>query len=120
MENEKITSVQMMMLLYPAITTTAILLVPGVTAQHAQQDMWLSPIWASLIGFLTVHITVQLYRLYPKKHRLNIAWISLVRFSASSSACFCYFFIFMSPRLLSANTESLSSVTFCFARRLTL
>ncbi|TCK05540.1 UNVERIFIED_ORG: spore germination protein KB [Anoxybacillus amylolyticus] len=67
MEKGKITSMQMMLLLYPTIMATAILLVPGVTAQHAKQDMWLSPIWASLIGFLTVYITVWLHRLYPKK-----------------------------------------------------
>ncbi|OQP05941.1 spore gernimation protein [Geobacillus sp. 46C-IIa] len=67
MEKGKITSVQMMLLLYPAITATAILLVPGVTAQHARQDMWLSPVWASLIGFLTVYVSVQLHRLYPQK-----------------------------------------------------
>ncbi|MGP3561745.1 GerAB/ArcD/ProY family transporter [Geobacillus sp. BK01] len=67
MEKGKITSTQMMLLLYPAIVATAILLVPGVTAQHAEQDMWLSPFWASLIGFLTVHLSVQLHGLYPKK-----------------------------------------------------
>ncbi|NNU83997.1 spore gernimation protein [Geobacillus sp. BMUD] len=67
MEKEKITSVQMMFLLYPTVIATAILIVPGVTAHHAKQDMWISPLWASLAGFLAVYITVRLHRLYPKK-----------------------------------------------------
>ncbi|MBB6283229.1 GerAB/ArcD/ProY family transporter [Geobacillus subterraneus] len=67
MESGKITPVQMAMLLYAVITPTAVLLVPGAIARHAKQDMWLSPFWASLIGFLTVYIVVQLHRLYPNK-----------------------------------------------------
>jgi len=67
MENGKITPVQMALLLYAVITPTAVLLVPGAIARHAKQDMWLSPFWASLIGFLTVYMVVQLHRLYPNK-----------------------------------------------------
>ncbi|AGT32541.1 hypothetical protein M493_11465 [Geobacillus genomosp. 3] len=67
MGNGKITSVQMMLLLYATVTPTAILLVPQATAQHAKQDMWLSPLWASVIGFLTIYVVVELHRLYPNK-----------------------------------------------------
>jgi spore germination protein KB len=54
-------------MMYPTIIATGILLVPAITTRHAKQDMWLSPLWASFIGFLTVYIAVQLNHLYPKK-----------------------------------------------------
>ncbi|BDG36578.1 endospore germination permease [Saccharococcus caldoxylosilyticus] len=66
-EKGKISAAQMGMMMYPTIIATAILLVPAITARHAKQDMWLSPLWASLIGFLTVYITVRLHELYPEK-----------------------------------------------------
>jgi spore germination protein KB len=66
-EKGKISAAQMGMMMYPTIIATAILLVPAITARHAKQDMWLSPLWASLIGFLIVHIAVQLHQLYPEK-----------------------------------------------------
>ncbi len=50
-EKGKISAAQMAMMMYPTIIATAILLVPAITARHANQDMWLSPLWASLIGF---------------------------------------------------------------------
>jgi spore germination protein KB len=66
-EKGKISAAQMAMMMYPTIIATAILLVPAITARHANQDMWLSPLWASLVGFLTVHIAVRLHQLYPQK-----------------------------------------------------
>lgn len=66
-EKGKISAAQMGIMMYPTIIATAILLVPAITARHAKQDMWLSPFWASLIGFLTVYIAVQLHQLYPQK-----------------------------------------------------
>ncbi|MEH7125179.1 endospore germination permease [Bacillus sp. JJ1532] len=65
MEKGKISSLQMAMLMYPTIVATAILSVPSLTAKFAQQDLWLSPILASIIGFVTVYITVSLHKLYP-------------------------------------------------------
>jgi spore germination protein KB len=66
-EKGKISAAQMGMMMYPTIIATAILLVPAITARHAKQDMWLSPFWASFIGFLTVYIAVRLHHLYPQK-----------------------------------------------------
>ncbi|MBB5323422.1 spore germination protein (amino acid permease) [Anoxybacillus tepidamans] len=67
MEKGKISAVQMGIIMHPAITATAILLVPAITAHDAKQDMWISPFWASLVGFLTVYIAVQLHNRYPQK-----------------------------------------------------
>ncbi|MFK2826917.1 endospore germination permease [Bacillus sp. B190/17] len=65
MEKGKISSLQMAMLLYPTIVATAILSVPSITAKYAKQDLWMSPIIASFIGFITVFIAVRLHKLYP-------------------------------------------------------
>lgn len=66
-EKGKISSLQMGILLYPTILATALLSVPSATAKLAKNDLWLSPIWASLIGFITVYIAIKLYKFYPKQ-----------------------------------------------------
>lgn len=63
----RISYLQMALIMYATIVATAILYIPFITAQHAKRDLWLSPIWGSLSGFLIVLIIVKLYKLYPKK-----------------------------------------------------
>lgn len=66
-EEGKISSFQMGIIMYPAIVATAILILPSITPAHAGRDMWLSPVWASITGFLTVYIVYRLNRLFPKE-----------------------------------------------------
>ncbi|MBO0997339.1 endospore germination permease [Bacillus sp. SD075] len=67
MEKGKISSLQMAFMMYPTIVATAILGVPSITAKYAKTDLWLSPILASLIGYVTVYIAYKLHKLYPKQ-----------------------------------------------------
>ena len=67
MEKGKISSLQMAVMMYPTIVATAILTVPSITAKYAKNDLWLSPIWASFIGYITVYIVCQLHKLYPNQ-----------------------------------------------------
>ncbi|WHY57486.1 GerAB/ArcD/ProY family transporter [Peribacillus simplex] len=67
MEKGKISSLQMAFMMYPTIVATAIIGVPGITAKYAKTDLWLSPIFAALIGYLTVYIAYKLHQLYPKQ-----------------------------------------------------
>ncbi|MFD6440836.1 endospore germination permease [Peribacillus sp. NPDC060186] len=67
MEKGKISSLQMAFMMYPTIVATAILGVPSITAKYAETDLWLSPILAALIGYLTVYIAIKLHKLYPKQ-----------------------------------------------------
>ncbi|MFE4812869.1 endospore germination permease [Peribacillus simplex] len=67
MEKGKISSLQMAFMMYPTIVATAILGVPSITAKYAKTDLWLSPIFAALIGFLTVYIAYKLHQIYPKQ-----------------------------------------------------
>ncbi|MFC4770291.1 GerAB/ArcD/ProY family transporter [Effusibacillus consociatus] len=67
LEKGRISAFQMGIMMHPTIVATALLLLPAITAKHAERDMWLSPIWASLIGFLTVYLAYRLNNLYPKE-----------------------------------------------------
>ncbi|WP_026574188.1 GerAB/ArcD/ProY family transporter [Bacillus sp. UNC438CL73TsuS30] len=64
-ERGKISPTQMALMMNPAISATVLLLVPAITAKLAHQDLWLSPIWASVIGFLVLFVAHQLNKLYP-------------------------------------------------------
>ncbi|XEC94703.1 endospore germination permease [Paenibacillus tarimensis] len=65
LEKGKISALQMGIMMYPTVIATALLLVPAITTHHAGRDMWISPLWASLVGFLTVYFAGQLNKLYP-------------------------------------------------------
>lgn len=80
LERGKISASQMALMMYPAISATVLLLVPAITAKHAKQDLWLSPIWASLIGFLTVFIAHKLNSLYPKETIIEYSELILGKF----------------------------------------
>ncbi|MBS4202102.1 endospore germination permease [Bacillus sp. FJAT-49732] len=67
MEKGRISSLQMAMLIYPTIVATAILSVPSITANYAPHDLWMSPIFSSVVGFVTVFTAYKLYKLYPKE-----------------------------------------------------
>jgi len=66
-EKGRISSFQMAIIMNPAIIATGILLVPSLTAAKAERDMWISPIWGSIFGFLIVFVTFQLHKQFPKE-----------------------------------------------------
>lgn len=79
-EKGRISAFQMAIMMHPTIIATAILLVPAITGKFAKQDMWISPIWASFAGFLSVYIANQLNKRYPKENVIQysekiIGWI---------------------------------------------
>lgn len=57
----------MAIMMYLVVVGTGIIFIPGITAKYAKQDMWLSPILASLAGILAVCTAFQLHKLYPKQ-----------------------------------------------------
>ncbi|MFP3121910.1 spore germination protein [Ectobacillus funiculus] len=65
-EKGKISALQMGMMIYSAIIATGILFLPNNMFNYAGRDMWISPIWSSVIGFVTVFVAVRLNKLYPK------------------------------------------------------
>jgi spore germination protein KB len=64
-EKGKMSAFQVAIILYATVLATAILIVPSLTSRIAGKDLWLSPVWASLVGFFTVYDAIQLHKLYP-------------------------------------------------------
>ncbi|MGM0890318.1 MAG: GerAB/ArcD/ProY family transporter [Bacillota bacterium] len=93
MEKGKISSLQMAIMMYPTIVATAVLGLPSITAKYAQNDLWLSPILASLIGYVTVYIAYKLHELYPKQTVIQFSEHILGRFAGKFSVFYSYFFI---------------------------
>jgi spore germination protein KB len=66
-ERGRISYLELALIMYGTVAATAVLYIPYITAQEAKRDLWLSPIWGSLSGFLIVMIIVKLSKLYPRK-----------------------------------------------------
>ncbi|HEX7057353.1 MAG TPA: endospore germination permease [Bacilli bacterium] len=79
-EKGKISSFQMAIMMHPTILATAILLVPSITAKHAKQDLWMSPIWAAVSGIVTAYLAYRLCQLYPQKTLIEYSEALLGRF----------------------------------------
>ncbi|MGG1661073.1 GerAB/ArcD/ProY family transporter [Brevibacillus sp. NRS-1366] len=67
LRQEKISAGQLGLMMFFAVAASAVTNVPGITGKYAQNDLWLSPIWASIIGYLTVYIAFSLNKLYPNQ-----------------------------------------------------
>ncbi|WP_223594148.1 GerAB/ArcD/ProY family transporter [Neobacillus bataviensis] len=67
LEQGKISALQMAIMMNPTILATGLLLVPAITAKSAKQDLWLSPIWASFMGFMIVFVAYRLHKFYPNE-----------------------------------------------------
>lgn len=66
-EKGKISAFQMAAMLYSMPVATGIVLLPAITGKHAGRDLWVSPIAASIVGFLLVLIGIRLNKLYPNQ-----------------------------------------------------
>ncbi|PYI57335.1 GerAB/ArcD/ProY family transporter [Paenibacillus flagellatus] len=66
-ERGKISAFQMAMMLYAMPIVTGVVLLPAITAKHAEQDLWLVPLIASPVGLFLVLIAGRLEALYPNK-----------------------------------------------------
>ncbi|GAB7388765.1 endospore germination permease [Bacillaceae bacterium] len=84
----------MAVMMYPTILATAILIVPAITGKHAERDMWLSPVWASCMGFFTVYLAYRLHRLYPQLTLIQYCEKILGRI-AGKLLGFLYLFFFL-------------------------
>ena len=92
MEKGKISSLQMAVMIYPAIIATSIISVPSIVAKYAKNDLWISPIFASVIGFVTVYIAYELHKLYPKQTVIQFSEQIMGRFVGKMISLFILFF----------------------------
>ncbi|QQZ08723.1 GerAB/ArcD/ProY family transporter [Heyndrickxia vini] len=63
----RISSIQMAVVMYPTIIATGIINLPLLTGYVSRKDSWISPIWATLIGFISVIVAYQLNKKFPEK-----------------------------------------------------
>jgi spore germination protein KB len=66
LDKTKISAFQMALIMYSVILATGIITLPGISAQYADNDFWMTPLIASIPGILAIFIAIQLHRLYPK------------------------------------------------------
>ena len=113
MEKGKISSLQMAFMMYPTIVATAVLGVPSITAKYAKNDLWLSPILASLIGYVTVYIAYKLHKLYPKQTVIQFSEHIMGRFAGKILGfLFLFFYIQITGQITIKSTQNLLSTLF--------
>ncbi len=94
MEKGRVSAFQMAVMMYPTIVATAILNVPSITGKYAKNDLWLSPILASIIGYMTVYLAYKLHQLYPKQTVIQFSEHILGRF-AGKTLSFLFIFLYI-------------------------
>lgn len=99
-EKGKISAFQMASLVYLWVLATAVLTIPGITAKFAERDMWLSPIFGSLIGFLTVFIMCKLHKYYPNQTIIQYSERILGKIPGKAMGFIFLFLIFHSDILI--------------------
>ncbi|MBB5175118.1 GerAB/ArcD/ProY family transporter [Texcoconibacillus texcoconensis] len=99
-EKGKISAFQMSILMYPAIIATGILIIPSITAQEAGRDLWVSPIFASSLGFLTAYIAIKLHQHYPGKSVIQYSQDILGTFLGKIIGLLYIFFILHSNGII--------------------
>lgn len=77
MIHQKISSKQMAVFMFPAIMATAILGVPSITMKFGGHDMWLSPIWASVVGFMAILVAYRLNLKFPDQSMIQSSTVIL-------------------------------------------
>lgn len=92
-EKGKISAWQLGMLMYLMVGATSTLIVPAITAKQAERDMWLSPIWGSLSGFIIVILTWILHKMYPNESIIQLGEKIIGRFLGKIASLFVLFFL---------------------------
>lgn len=67
MGKQQISTLQLGMLMFPTIMITAVLLVPSITTEIADRDMWISTIIGSVSGIVAVFLAWKLHQQFKGK-----------------------------------------------------
>ncbi|WP_445487807.1 GerAB/ArcD/ProY family transporter [Niallia sp. 03133] len=94
LEKQKISALQMAMLMQPTITATAILVVPAITGNYAGRDMWMSPIIGSIMGFATLFIIYALHKRFPNETLIEYSEKIMGPFLGKVAGLAYLFFVF--------------------------
>ena len=100
LEKGRISAFQMAVIMHSTVLATAILLLPSITAKYAQQDLWMSPIWAAPLGALAIWLAVKLNRMYPKESIVEYSESILGKFAGKIIGLVYVFFLFYANGLI--------------------
>lgn len=70
---EKISGSQISLLFFTYITSTLILSVPGIMVAYAEQNAWMSIIFASITGLINIYVMTALAKRYPGQSIMQYA-----------------------------------------------
>ncbi|MEI4803358.1 endospore germination permease [Bacillus sp. FJAT-51639] len=93
LEKGKISAIQMGLIAYPMILGTTVLAVPTIMGREAERDMWISPIFASSMGFLSVFLAYRLNKIYPDETFIQYSEQIIGRFLGKIISFFYLFFL---------------------------
>lgn len=91
-EKIRISSIQMAVVMYPTVIATGIINLPLLTGYVARKDSWISPIWAALIGIISVILACQLNKKFPEKTFIQYTEDIVGRFLGKIIILFYLFF----------------------------
>lgn len=66
-EKGKISAFQLGIMMYPTVLATGFLMLPNITAQYAQSDLWLCVIVAAVSGIIAIYTATRLHQFFPKE-----------------------------------------------------
>ncbi|MEW9699176.1 endospore germination permease [Paenibacillus sp. SI8] len=93
LEKGQISSFQMGIMMYSEVLGTAFLALPTITAQFAKNDLWLTGVFASIAGVLSVFIAIKLHDLYPKMNFIQYSTLILGNFLGKTLGCIYFLYI---------------------------
>ncbi|MFE5322464.1 endospore germination permease [Paenibacillus sp. NPDC056579] len=67
LEKGKMSAYQMGLLMYPLILATGFITLPVTAGEYAKNDLWMTPLVASICGLISVLTAIRLHELYPKQ-----------------------------------------------------
>ncbi|HET7657573.1 MAG TPA: endospore germination permease [Bacillales bacterium] len=66
-EKGRISTTQLMLLLFIMVNSSAVLLAPSITGKYADENLWLSPALGSISGLVVILTAMGLDRYFPRK-----------------------------------------------------
>ncbi|MFD2371550.1 endospore germination permease [Brevibacillus sp. GCM10020057] len=110
LEKGKISALQSMNIMFFAVVASSVMWAPGITGKYAHNDMWLSPFWAMLPGFLTVFIALRLHKLYPQMTVVEYSQQILGKFLGKGvSLVYIFFYTQLTGTILRNYADFISS-----------
>lgn len=93
LEKGKISAIQMSLMAYPMILGSIVLSAPTIIGREAERDLWISPIWASSMGYVSVYLAYRLNKIYPEETIIQYSERILGRLLGKVLGFFYLFFL---------------------------